>query len=186
MTDRRRCLKVWVLRGIGAAPAVLTWGVLTLAALGSCGPVNLEAPPDYELFPSRYGAVIAKDDLPRVSFPDEVNRESEATISILEIAQITDVELAGVYLPRSLIRGFGRLDRRGAVRLARKALELRPRQSGSPLLPSGIPPDEYRLPQVSETDGTPFPSSPSFSSAGACSGGAGNAFSPSFGHPFGL
>ena len=91
MTDRRRCLKVWGLGGIGAAaaaPAALTFAaltfvVLTLAVLGSCGLVNLEAPPDYEIFPSRYGAVIAKDDLPRVSFTGEVNRESvEAIFSI--------------------------------------------------------------------------------------------------------
>ena len=86
MTDRRRCLKVWVLGGIGAAaadPPALTLAALTLAVLGSCGLVNLEAPPDYELFPSRYGAVIAKDDLPRVRFAGEVNHDSvEAIFSI--------------------------------------------------------------------------------------------------------
>lgn len=49
------------------------------------------------------------------------------------------VELAGVYLQRSLIRGYGRPDRRRAVRLARKALELHP---GSPEARSFL--QEYR------------------------------------------
>ena len=70
MTNR----PIWVL---GAIAAPLVW------VLGSCGLVNLEAPPDYEIVPSQHGAVLAKDTLPQVSFAGNVNRDSvEAIFSI--------------------------------------------------------------------------------------------------------
>ena len=70
MTNR----PIWVL---GAIAAPVVW------ALGSCGLVNLETPPDYEIVPSRYGTVMAENALPRVSFAAEVKRDSvEAIFSI--------------------------------------------------------------------------------------------------------
>ena len=65
----------------------------------------------------------------------KVNDLDSAAAEFARAAQLrpddahTKVELAGVYLQRSLIRGYGRGDRQRAVRLARKALELNPGNS---------------------------------------------------------
>ena len=65
----------------------------------------------------------------------KVNDLDSAAAEFARAAQLrpddahTKVELAGIYLQRSLIRGYGRGDRRRAVRLAEKALELNPGNS---------------------------------------------------------
>ena len=171
-------------------------------------------PPDYELFPSRYGAVIAKDDLPRVSFTDEVNRESVEAVFLISDAGGNVVGRyiwegrtlrfrpdepflpARRYRLRQLVQKLNqfRSPRFGVTAVStaagRFAWPAKPWNSGpgSPEARSLL--QEYRRMNTDfrnvRTDGTPFPSSPSFSSAAGCSGGAGNAFSPPFGHLFSL
>ena len=66
--------RFWI---IGAVVSSVPW------FLSACGLVSLETPISYRIFPSAYGALIASDELPRVSFTAPVKSSSvEAVFSI--------------------------------------------------------------------------------------------------------